>query len=381
MSNSDRKHPKKRSSSGCYRYHSEGGGQHGQHGFGRGTGPINHQALLHGGHSSIPHNSSLQAHGSESYTHAAQFLTNGSQECSHRTSTPLSSNHRRVDESSRVKSPSVKYIIVNLNNKNYKHLREYLGHDVKVVEFSDFRSKDVPEKGYTPLVIDGASGVGKTQQAFALLKKHEYLIYVVMTGAPHQEIYKNVNTLLGQDFSFATFHLLCDLAIAALKNAAKHSPKKEERDDGFDYLSADFIESQEHLDALNQIRDHLLNTELHYKNGNLYRRNDYSEKPGVMDELKGKILFVDEALPPNGRNDKSIQRLKLVRNFGRAFEMYVCLAGTSSVYANMCSTANDIAYPAGLGGCSRIDFTPTIRWMDFSLYWQPMKDTSMEGMM
>ena len=73
------------------------------------------------------------------------------------------------------------------------------------------------------------------------------------------------------------------------------------------------------LDEMNLVRDHLLSTELQYLENNLYRSSYERESKGDMTTLKDKILFVDEALPPNCRDDGSIQRLKFIRNFAQAF--------------------------------------------------------------
>ena len=112
-----------------------------------------------------------------------------------------------------------KKILLKLDD--YKDLQEYLGHEIEEVKFSKFHNNK--KDGYTPLVIDGAYGVGKTQQAFALLKKHGYLIYVVMTKTT-QTIYEDVDDLL-DPFSFEGFQKLCDNAVAGLKKAAEDKKK------------------------------------------------------------------------------------------------------------------------------------------------------------
>ena len=156
--------------------------------------------------------------------------------------------------------------------EGYKALREYLGHEVQeVIKLSTIRY----EQGYAFLVIDGASGVGKTQQAFALLKEHGYLIYVIMS-TPEQDIYKNVNWIHGTKLSFNDFHTLCDNAIKVLgENITK---------EGEDYLSVDFMRQNRGIREMLLLRDHLMNTELRYRKdkGKFYRKVGYNNK---LDEM------------------------------------------------------------------------------------------------
>jgi hypothetical protein len=74
--------------------------------------------------------------------------------------------------------------------------------------------------GFTPLVLDAASGVGKSQQAMALLKKHGRLNYVLMVDPASQDFYAEMNRLCGSD-GFPSFMKSCNQAIQALKILAE----------------------------------------------------------------------------------------------------------------------------------------------------------------
>ena len=57
------------------------------------------------------------------------------------------------------------------------------------------KTVELPAKhdgAYPPLILDGASGVGKTQQGFALLKEEQSLIFVVLDDSS-QTVYKEMN--------------------------------------------------------------------------------------------------------------------------------------------------------------------------------------------
>ena len=257
-------------------------------------------------------------------------------------------------------------------------LGDYLALTIEDVVIEKPDAED-PLPDYAPTILDAATGTGKTQQGISYLKKTGNIHYVNMARAESQPIYADINFILEYD-TFEKFQGLCDKAISALQEA--HSKARMvQRDLDEDYLSVGFMKKNKTLDAVNEVRDYLLRTELFYEDDKLYRANldknilasmDPSEKGRL---LKNKALFVDEALFHNPENH-NLTRLKFVRNFGRASGMKVCMAGTSSVCANMSLKPNDTGVYASSnrGGC-------TVHWMDFRLYWQPMTSDSLTSLL
>ena len=90
-----------------------------------------------------------------------------------------------------------------INDDRKGTIAKYLGKDVKVVLLpKKYHSRNRTEENtYPPLVLDGASGTGKTQQAFALLKSGKQVVYLVMANPPRgkkeQGIYNKMRKVHG----------------------------------------------------------------------------------------------------------------------------------------------------------------------------------------
>jgi hypothetical protein len=93
-------------------------------------------------------------------------------------------------------------------------VRKYLSRDVKAVQLLE---KVLRDKMYPGLILDGASGVGKTQQVFAMLKNKKpslclvYQLLIPQMGT-EQPIYKEMRRL-NAVVSNAKFLTLVDRAI------------------------------------------------------------------------------------------------------------------------------------------------------------------------
>jgi hypothetical protein len=88
-------------------------------------------------------------------------------------------------------------------------VRKHLGRDVGAVKLPQ---KVLEEQTYPWLIIDGASGVGKTQQAFAMLKSTEqpYLVYQLLipergTEQPIHSQMRTLNYRISAEMGFLTF--------------------------------------------------------------------------------------------------------------------------------------------------------------------------------
>lgn len=69
--------------------------------------------------------------------------------------------------------------MTKLNLDKYHTIQEYLSRNVDALQIP---AKLPNEDDFPPFILDGASGVGKTQQAFALLKKEKHLVLLRRNG-------------------------------------------------------------------------------------------------------------------------------------------------------------------------------------------------------
>jgi hypothetical protein len=85
----------------------------------------------------------------------------------------------------------------------------------------------------------------------------------------------------------------------------------------------------------------------------------------IVETLKDKILFVDEAIPVARlqSQEKREELLRLIRNIARALQMRAVMAGTASCLPNNMMRASDFSRTFGV----------QTKWIECSLFWQPMK--------
>jgi len=174
----------------------------------------------------------------------------------------------------------------------------YLTKDVDAVDLPElFRA----ETTFAPLIIDGASGVGKTQQAFALLRSKETLIYLNLSDIRtySQQIYWEMEKIstLQQAIS------IIDDAINDLETLNK---------EGYDCISLDALEDLLQKNKFSHARPktnnfellitELLENRLRWSKEGLrkvpidYTLDDISK---VLKTSNKVVLFVDEALSRN----------------------------------------------------------------------------------
>ena len=243
-------------------------------------------------------------------------------------------------------------------------IQKYLKPDVEPVTLPnrDEVEQEILEDGtlasYPPLILDGASGIGKTQQAFALLKapdRHR-LIYLILapTKQNSQKIYQQMEELTGMgnvtdqiDKVLPELRSISDesdrLSVESIEKyikKAKADKGNDEGDDGGQYKQINHF--------LSWLREGVL--EYNHSSGNI------DKTTRSLDDLDGTVLFVDEALPSKKLEEsitknaeiqtdtqaKGVEkpecpkdRLKFLRNLGRVLGMRAVLAGTAATAANM----------------------------------------------
>ena len=156
-----------------------------------------------------------------------------------------------------------------------------------------------------------------------------------------------------------------------------------------DHLFVQFIVRNLGETEVQKVLKWLLETELYYeKNEGQHRLSkrklptlEIGEKVKETTSLdktnfENSILFLDEALSPKSRQDKktqegALERIKFLRNLGRVLGMRVCIAGTSSVCANIFEKTRSTGTDA-----SRVLTTRTLQRMDFHFLWRPMTSQS-----
>lgn len=199
-------------------------------------------------------------------------------------------------------------------------------------------ARGLGDSSYAPAILDGASGVGKTQQFFALVKSKEHkakggiYLHPALPAGGAQPIYEEMAELSDME------------ALIDSLNSAKESVLKtgDRNTDPF---------SVSHLSKLIAKQDESICSavfELFFKvlfvrDDSLAPRDELGEKEYkelvekdykvVLDELEGAIFFIDEALPEVSM--EKAQNLRFLRNFGRAMKMRCVLASTAAVAANM----------------------------------------------
>ena len=269
-------------------------------------------------------------------------------------------------------------------------IRHYLSVNVKPVKLPErdqFTAKD-RIRTYPPLILDGASGVGKTQQAFALLKGEESrngeavqeaqkLVYVLLSKNVYeanptvQQIYQEmIKATKMSDLNGTTGKI--DQVLKEMKTLHRQYNRTSDQNNVF---SMKMIEKAlENGTEIWKLVGLICSKVIEYDStdkvllcDNFDTKNE-NRRGKMLEYLKDKVLFVDEVLPSstvsevrskdpeewhlklwvtfqnlfNGpppvtesEKEKAKNRLKFLRNFGRQLEMRVVLAGTAATAANM----------------------------------------------
>lgn len=240
----------------------------------------------------------------------------------------------------------------------YPEVQKYIGRDVVAVELPPRRKED---DTYPPFILDGASGVGKTQQAFSLLKKHKSMVYVVLAASAEQNIYNDMNDICGVFRGF----------IAACKKGMDEA--RQIVGDETDAFSPKNLADTLKLDLLRPMLTWMANAflSLHSEEQLFVGFDEHVETWGANEFQRvfaDQVLFVDEALPKASSDDYK-ELLRFVRNCGRMLKMRVVPAGTAAVVANMIASTGPTA--------SRNTPEKSDVWASCHFLWNPIKEEEM----
>ncbi|KAL7556444.1 hypothetical protein ACA910_000004 [Epithemia clementina (nom. ined.)] len=165
------------------------------------------------------------------------------------------------------------------------------------------------DETYPALVLDGASGVGKTQQAFALLKdktgkeaNQDKLVYLLMSDALADEYVQRIYMEMDLETDMFNTKNVFDEAIVYLD-----AQKKTSFQDMFSVakLQRMLYSSNKKGDSLKKFVAKMFFARIWYDKAdkNLKKHDrprDVQFHRHMLQKMKNDILFVDEALPKNG---------------------------------------------------------------------------------
>ena len=174
-------------------------------------------------------------------------------------------------------------------------IKKYLRKVVDPIKLPDCK---VNFDGYPFVTLDGASGTGKTQQAFALLKAGNDLIYYVPeTSIFSQRIYREMGSYLPNE---------AIESVERLQNRLKEKKKDSEKD----VFSLQYLGAEKWSGFLAEVQAEFKNAVLTFDD------NDVQYKS--VDDLKHVVFFIDEA---NSAKNGSSENLRFLLNLG---EYWVC---------------------------------------------------------
>jgi len=240
---------------------------------------------------------------------------------------------------------------------------------------------DLPDEyrlGFPPLILDGASGVGKTQQAFALLKDKKKLIYLnLLAGSTlNQQIYVEMN-------SSAAFQHASSLISNAMADVEQfHSQENDPFSiKALGVVTENFLKNDK-LRNYKSLVMGLLHSQLTWTGGESplgkVHIELHSEDLNLLTEkFQEVVLFVDEALPKVSsifEEAKSQKRLRFLRNMGRLMGMRVVLAGAAATAAIMISERHVSPAVSRTEGRLRA-------WAEIMFLWLPIEKTELEKLL
>jgi len=256
-------------------------------------------------------------------------------------------------------------------------IEKYIETQVEAVSLPEkYLNGEEEEETFPALVLDGASGTGKTQQAFALLKTGVKVVYLLMTDSPPGGVEQNIYTAMRKSTEISAL-------LEKLKGAVKYYDGKE-KEGGGDMLSVNSlrreVDTKQNQNVPQEIRDLIPAI----KKNIIQFHGDKRKlvKVGRVETLDEVVLFVDEALPKNSNvaNEKTevhpIRLLKFTRNLGRALGMRVVIAGTASTIANMVNSnyGNFASQSQSRTGDAERG------WVECEFLWRPPKEEDIRKM-
>ena len=125
--------------------------------------------------------------------------------------------------------------VVQTPEDSWFHISKYLEPEVEPVTLPE---RDPIQKfyhkgteTYPPLILDGASGVGKTQQAFALLKggqkqEAQQLVYFNLATSSQASDTQDIYRAMNDQFEMKNLHSKIDLALKEVREWGKKSDER-----------------------------------------------------------------------------------------------------------------------------------------------------------
>jgi len=255
----------------------------------------------------------------------------------------------------------------------------YLSRNVKAVPLPDIFGEDGT---FPPLILDGASGVGKTQQAFALLRsiKECKLIYLNLA-----EINDNSQRIYKEMYKYTRPYKISYEISNAMKKVKSFKANQEE-DDGTDRFSNDALKKRlllifdaPELVDLKKLVEALQKIILVHEDSQirLLVPDAIMSTFAKMEEIFGGVVFfIDEAVPPK-KSDAPEDRAKLrfLCNLGCAMGMRVVLAGTAATAANMISLDKDCNFASRMGSKGG---SSSNAWAEIVFLWQEIEEETFD---
>jgi len=250
---------------------------------------------------------------------------------------------------------------------NTVEIQEYLSRNTKAIPLPELFHKD--DNTYAPLILDGASGMGKMQQAFALLKTGKWqLIYLNLSDVlrlDSQRIYSNMHNL--------TMPVAIEVAIPIATKQVKAYAANNEDVKTDHFLVTALRKQLENFDdpklyGLKKLVEEL--QKLVYNKGSIGKvPAEVKLTTTTMKKTFNKVLFVNEVLPW-GADAADHLELQFLWNLGRAMGMHVVLTGTAAMASNMITEDRDekAVSTSGDGGHALVEIV---------FLWQVMEEEMM----
>lgn len=204
----------------------------------------------------------------------------------------------------------------------------YLGCRAKPIPLTEKQGKD---DTYPITILDGASGVGKTQQAFALMKAGYSVSYLTLCpiNESSQDIYREMHKIagkVGNEDYLEKFRTNMESFRSYVRKG------QEDRD----WCSLECLRRNQQEAQLKEIASCFDDLALQCPEDSSSTSWKLHGKAKNCNEDEG-VLFVDEALPRTGHQDPTdaCHMLRFVRNLGRLHGWRVVIAGTAATVANM----------------------------------------------
>jgi len=224
-------------------------------------------------------------------------------------------------------------------------LTAYLACNAQTIDLPGLHPED---SSYPFCILDGASGVGKTQQAIALLLAGHSLSYVNMgrVSTNSQQIYRDMEEI-AKEAGHSSY--LTTIEKAMLFASEYNKVADWCSIDSIDLIKKETADEEGPFSALEECFNDLA---LSYTSS-FYVPSELHHHSKNTDASKN-VLFLDEALPRNQASSRNkpftdYDTLRFVRNMGRILGWRVVVAGTGATAANMIAESS----PFGAVSASR----------------------------